>query len=399
MRVGAWHQMGDRSQRLVLEQIQAGRGAGVVVSPRDLPLPNAIGYAEQYRDLGAELLLDLQFYFPEFTNDRLDTYPPQRHRAAISQLANLSSTSLQELSTDIATVSRDLHATGVLAPALLYQAARPDISQSNARLFISARRAADDLGLPCYATVFLARSATSSDNTMFSALSDATALSADGWYYGYEFPPERIPSAKAETLRCAAAGLTLACTGKPVFHAYAGPMAIVSPCFGASATGIGHFQNTWSFNPGRWKTASDQGGGGEAPPRFFSTTLWGTIVYPDEVFQLPQPLRTQILSISPYSANLSSPQPSPWSRWDANKHLVYAQVTALQDLFAAATLDEATGRSSAILSEAVSIHAQIAATGLHLRDATSSYQANWLGALNDLHSQHDGDFQYLEMIS
>ena len=36
MNRGAWHQCGDRSQRLVIEQLEAGRGVGVILSPRDL---------------------------------------------------------------------------------------------------------------------------------------------------------------------------------------------------------------------------------------------------------------------------------------------------------------------------------------------------------------------------
>ena len=399
MKGGPWHQMGDRSQRLVLEQLQAGLGAGVVVSPRDLPYPNAAAYSQQYRDLGAEVLLDLQFYFPDFTNDRLDTYPTEPYRSSIAQQGTVPSTSIDLLTTHIAMANRDLRTTAVLAPALLYQAARPDISQLNSTLFTCARRAAQDLGLPCYATVFLARSATSSDGTALSSLSDATALNADGWYYGYEFPAERIPSSRAEALRCAVSGLYLASTGKPLMHTYAGPMAVLSPAFGATAAGIGHFQNTWQFNPGLWRAASDQGGGGEAPPRFFSTTLWGTIVYPDEVFQIPAPLRANILTLSQYSLALGSPQSASWSRWDANKHLVCAQCTALQDVFAMGSAHDALSHSSDILQNAASLHAQIAATGLVLRDATSSYQVNWRTALQDLLAQHDEDFDYLEMIA
>ena len=36
MRRGAWHQFGDRSQRLVLEQLQGGVGVGAIIAPATL---------------------------------------------------------------------------------------------------------------------------------------------------------------------------------------------------------------------------------------------------------------------------------------------------------------------------------------------------------------------------
>ena len=56
MRRGAWHQCGDRSQKLVEEQLQQNAGVGVIISPRDLSRKNAITYAARYQALGAELL-------------------------------------------------------------------------------------------------------------------------------------------------------------------------------------------------------------------------------------------------------------------------------------------------------------------------------------------------------
>ena len=47
MKRGAWHQCGDRSQKLVVEQLTAGHGVGVILSPRDLS-DMAVKYAAQY---------------------------------------------------------------------------------------------------------------------------------------------------------------------------------------------------------------------------------------------------------------------------------------------------------------------------------------------------------------
>ena len=52
MRRGPWHQFGDRSQKLALEQLEQGTGVGVILSPRDLQTHNANNYAQQYHALG-----------------------------------------------------------------------------------------------------------------------------------------------------------------------------------------------------------------------------------------------------------------------------------------------------------------------------------------------------------
>ena len=286
MRRGPWHQFGDRSQKLVIEQLQQGSGVGVVLSPRDLARNNAIEYAQRYHGLNAHVLIDQQFYVPDFTNPNLNSYPMSHCRTAAAQLHQIADPDLAALATELYAVNNELSADGLIAPALVYEAGRPDIVQLNRRLFTAAKQAGNSLGIPTYATVILGRSATSSDQTMNAILSQATALNSDGFYYGFEFSPERIPSSREFVSRCCAAGLVLACTGLPVLHAYAGPMALLSLAFGATGSAIGHSQNLWQFTPSRWATSTGQGGGGKAPPRFFSSSLWGTIVYPDEVAQL-----------------------------------------------------------------------------------------------------------------
>ncbi len=68
MQRGIWHQFGDKSQRLVLEQLQHHNGVGVILSPRDLSYDHAIEYAGKYRASNAEVLIDFQFYIPHFSN-------------------------------------------------------------------------------------------------------------------------------------------------------------------------------------------------------------------------------------------------------------------------------------------------------------------------------------------
>ena len=396
MRRGAWHQCGDRSQRLVEEQLQRGAGVGVIISPRDLARGNAIQYAERYRDLGADLLLDHQYYIPEFTNRFLDSYPISRFRRGISSLNRISDLDLSDFMNQLRVDHQELRATGVIAPAVVYEAGRADIVQLNSRLFAAAKRVGDDLGIPTYATIVLGRSVTASDQTMRAVLSQATALNSDGSYFGFEFEDERLPSSRETVRRCCEAGLVLACTGRPLLHAYAGPLGLLSFGFGACAVGIGHSQNLWKFSRGRWQPPAVQGGGGDAPPRFFSTALWGTIIYPDEIVQLPASLRTQILTQSPFSNRVASNL--NWNRWDSGKHLVYIVASTLAETAAITNLRQYTNSVIQRLGRTVQLHQAIQQSGVFLADNTNAYQENWRLALQDLLRDNAGDFDYFELL-
>lgn len=393
---GAWHQCGDKSQRIVLEQLQRGTGVGVILSPRDLPMHKAVEYAEQYRAHGAHVLIDQQFYEPAYSNKNLASYATNEYRRSVSQLRQITDEQLTALSVALQQIHRDLSAEGVLAPALVYETGRPDITEVNARLFGAAKQVGDNLGIPTYATVVLGRSATTTIDTINASLSHATSLNADGWYYAFEFEPARVPAERDAVYRCCVAGLTLACTGRPVLHAYAGPLALLSMGFGATAAAIGHSQNLWKFSRSRWQPSSGQGGGGGAPPRFFSGSLWGTIVYPDETAQLSNPLRTRVLTLSPFSEPVGASR--DWSKWDANKHLINVIATTVSEL--AETNEPRANVQAAIdrLEEAVRLHSNIAQAGVQLRDDTNVYQAHWAAALGDLLNGNGSDFDYLSLL-
>lgn len=183
-------------------------------------------------------------------------------------------------------------------------------------------------------------------------------------------------------------------------HAYAGPMALLSLGFGATGAAIGHSQNLWQFTCSRWAPPPSQGGGGAAPPRFFSSSLWGTITYPDEVAQLNVALRNQVLTHSPFSTVVSSTSPSAgWPRWDANKHLVNVICRMVSNIAANNDVRANANAAITLLQRAVTLHGNIAANGVVLRDDTNRYQRNWLDAMNDLLNNQSSDFGYLALLS
>lgn len=120
MRRGAWHQCGDRSQRLVGEQLQQGAGVGVIISPRDLSRTNAIAYAGRYQALGAEVLLDNQYYIPEFTNGHFDSYPISRFRQGVSSLNKISDQDLTDFRNELRVDHEELKADAVSSRQRLF---------------------------------------------------------------------------------------------------------------------------------------------------------------------------------------------------------------------------------------------------------------------------------------
>jgi len=399
VRRGLWHQCGDRSQLLVKEQIEHGAGVGVIISPRDLAFHKAVEYSQIYHDLGVQVLIDPQFHVPQFSNSNLASYPIDEFRARISQMQPLTSEDLEGIANSLRTINSEINSDGIISPAVVYEAGRSDIVQLNSQLFAVSRQVGDELGISTYATVVLGRSVASSDQIQRAILAPVTSLNADGWYFAFEFEPERIPSSQDTVYRCCEAGIRLACTGKPVLHAYAGPMALLSFGFGATGAAIGHCQNLWKFCLGRWHPPSGRGGGGEAPSRFFSSSLWGTIIYPDEVTILPTDLQAQILTSSPFSSQVTPGQPFlRLRRWDANKHLVYSICSTVAEI--AETNDPRRNATDAIniLQNAVNLHGDIAGRGHTLSDNTNAYQESWRTALSELLTNRSSDFAYLELL-
>jgi len=371
----------------------------VIISPRDLSFTKAEEYAPQYADAGAEILIDQQFYIPESTVGNLDTYPISAHRNAVSHLNQIGDADLSKLSSNLRIINAQLRTSAVLAPAVVYEHGRPDIVDLNAKLFSAAKAVAGDLGIPCYATVVLGHSATASDATTDVALSAATALQADGWYFAFEFNGERVPSSHSLVLRYLKAGLSLACSGKPVLHGYVGPLAPLALSCGASAVGVGHSQNLWQFTRARWEPADPAGGGGGAPPRLFSKALWGTIIYEDEFALLSQAVRNQVLTPTPFSAPVSATPPYlPWGRWDANKHLVHTICKTIEELAQRVDAEVILDAVVQLLAGAARLHSAIATEGIQLADSTGSYQVPWRAALISLKAGQSEDFELLRML-
>lgn len=400
MNRGAWHQFGNNSQKLAVEQLQHGAGAGVIISARDLAPAKLLEYAPQYRALGASVILDQQFYLPDSDVGKLADHPISRFRESVSKLNRISDADLASLQAELQRVSNALGTDAILAPALVYESGRRDIVDVNEKLFRAAKAVGDNLSRPTYATVVLGAGATTSDHGIAEVLDAATALAADGWYFAYEFDDGRVPSSEQKILRWAKAGLTLATTGKPLLAAFAGPLALLAPSFGATAAGVGHSQNLWKFDRSRFQPPpGGGGGGGDAPPRFFSSGLWGTIVYPDEIASIGQQLANEVLCASPFRAGVTSKQPFlEWSRWESNKHLVYVICRECQGLFDLGDPLAALALAKSRLVAAVQLHSRIVAGGLTLKDDSFAYQKTWHAVLARLESECAVDYEYLTLL-
>jgi hypothetical protein len=343
--------------------------------------------------------LDQQFHNPKFSNREMGSYPTQQFRKSISELNKIDDTELSELAGALETTNRAVSANGIIAPAVVYQGNSAQIIDLNARLYNCAKSVGNNLGIPTYATVVLARSATSTEQVTDDLLSSVTGLNADGWYYAYEFPPERLPANIDDVYRCCSAGLTLACTGSPVLHAYAGPIGLLSMGFGASAVGIGHSQTLWKFTADHWQGLRKRGGTSRAPARLFSRALWGTIVAPDELAQLSTSLQREIISPSPYSQAVESDPTFVWPKREAYKHLVYIISSEVETMANARNPKANMHHAIALLSGAEALYRQIRSGGIAVRDEADSYQGAWKKACHNLLESRSQDYDLLELLS
>lgn len=396
MQRGAWHQLGWQHQKMVIEQLQHQAGVGVILSPRDLSFTRAQEYVPQYKAAGASVIVDPQWHVPAFTNTQLDDYPTAELRASVTDLVDISDSALDDLRRKLVAENAALQTDAMVAPAIVYAAGRQDIVQLNARLHETACIAAQELGIPCYGTAFIGESVTNSQQLVESTISSITSLKCDGWYFGFEFSAERIPSSTDAVYRCLRAALLLALTGKPVMHAYAGPMGILSFAAGCNAAASGPSQKQWRFCPERWEPSSTTGGNNAAPARYFSRRLWGTIVFPDETALLPLAVQNLVFEQTPFA---HIPLPTTWTKTEATKHLTYSICKGIEHVASHAGFAACRHAAEAILSDAVSLHSQIAVQqAIQLKDDSACYQANWRAALNILGQNHGDDFDFLDLL-
>lgn len=396
MRVGTWHQSGHNSQKMIIDLIENGIGSGVIISSRDVPRHKAIEYSSIYRSKGCEVIIDLQFCKPDFSNPKMQTYETFDFRQSIARLNTISDTEIENLKTAIANINTEIGTTAILAPAVKYEAGRPDICDLNKKLFDISKTVGDSLSIPTYATVIVGNSATSSMDTVNNILSEATSINCDGWYLGFEFEThERVTSSVRGVYNCCSTQLKLVNTGKPVLFAYAGPLGLLSYGVGVTGIGIGHWQNLWQFTRDRFDEGESGGGGGDAPARYFSRSLWGTIVYPDEVRLLSPEMRSIVHTQSPFSPpNFQSIQ--PWDKWSSYKHLLYVIGDTLNQVRRGETPRARLENAKIVLQTAIQTHNRIS---FDLKDNTDSYQANWITVIDRLLRDNFSDFEFLEIMS
>ena len=400
MNKGAWLQFGDRSQKMALEHLNAGFGVGCILSQRDLNFKLSKEYAPQYASLGAEVLWDSQFYMPGVDTRNSKTFPTDVCRTVLGTLRDSDTTYYDRLSTKLEEVNRLLNCSSILAPAVVYESVNSDIVEVNINLYKAAERVGNALGLPTIATIVLGNSCFVSEESVRGVLNEVTSLQPDGWYIAFEFDECRIPNNRHQIQMCLESILTFAMTGKPVLHAYAGPLGLLSMGFGAQAVGIGHAQNTWRFTKSRF-IPSEGNGGGKAPPRFFSEALWGTIVSPDEVELLPKTLQAKVLTTNTFSNSLiASAQVShaEWTRWDANKHLVAQIAKKIGEIATKQTIDDKLNTAINTLKDAELLHKKIKAEGIPLKkESVNQYQTIWREVAESVRQSQAEDFEWLEL--
>lgn len=393
MRKGLWHQCGHQSQNIVSDQLAHKNGVGAIISVVNVSRRRAGEIASAYRNAGADILIDLQVYNPGFGNAKLDEYGLAAARQSTGALSALSPRDRKTLSREIRALNSEVGASAVLAPATIYQPERLDIVDINEQLFEAGKSAADALGLPVYATVVLGEGFLKAPDLAESALSRATALAADGWYFAIENNTDPLPRDEDFVWLFVNSILSLACTGLPVLGAFSGPAALLAISAGATGVGVGHWKNLWQFNSGRFEI-SDKNGGAAPAPRYFSSILWSTIVLPDETANLGDALWNKIKVDSPYAPRSASD--GLWTLRHSHNHLLSVLGQQIERRMRAPSLRSLARQSVSDLLEASRTHAQIEKKLGIVRDSSNLHQHVWAGALTRLLSQREGDFAFID---
>jgi hypothetical protein len=133
-----------RFEGILKNNLQESRGAAHQIRQKRIPQNgqsftpvNGLGI------LHGRLLLDLQFFRSTFENRHTPSYELDAYRQSVSELKKLSSSQLTGLTRSIEKLNRRFRTVGVIAPALMYEAERPDIADLNRTLFEAAKSAAE----------------------------------------------------------------------------------------------------------------------------------------------------------------------------------------------------------------------------------------------------------------
>ncbi|MBM7845370.1 hypothetical protein [Herpetosiphon giganteus] len=397
MKRGVWFQYGSGSQKIMLDLAKTGVGQGAVFSPRDISQNSMITNAKKLKKLGFELMIDQQYHIPSYSNKNLQSYSMNNHRNRISKLVEIDSDGLLSLQRDLLFINEKVGTNAVIAPAVIYEASDDKITDLNEKLFKAAKQVGDNLGIPTYASIIIGRSAVISDSNIMALLSDITRLNADGWYFSFEFSDEKMPSNPDEIYSFLKAGLLLANTGKPLFHAFAGPLGLLSYAFGSTAVGVGQIKNLWQFTRSRWVVRTTKFIPKKHPPKFFSYPLWGNIVHPDETGNLIPILRSKILEYSPYSEQVEKEidnWPSPYPK----KHLLYILSKQIEEIASKNNIRESAIYAIKKLNQSQKIQEEIINSYITIRDPLLKVQKNWLRGLNKYVQDMNDEFDYLGFL-
>lgn len=401
MHTGLWHQLGDRSQLLAREQLTIRGLGGVILSPRDLSKQNAEKYGRDYQSLGAEVIFDPQFYIPQHLVGKQNTYEDLiDFRISVSRLAENSATEFRLLSRKLRTLTQQLSCTAIMAPAVAMDAGQPDQLKVNLALLDAAIATGSTLQLPVYGVIPVGESLALSENELADVLSGFTTRDVDGWILMMDLGSDGFCRSVHHASPLCRSVLRLAQSGKPVMHGCAGANCLLSLACGANAFGMTHSKNMWRLPLSRFEP-KEGGGGGAAPTRLFSGALWSTLVFPDELVQLPRRLRAMILETSEWvniNPNDRQYYPAAISQWDAYKHLLHVVESVAGNILLQPSIVSRFQSVVDHLESAQILFSQIQSY-YEPKDMASGHHQAWLDVLAQTRADRHADFDYIDLIS
>jgi len=373
---GFYHQLGNNDQIRCLNLLKEGRGAGVILSPRDIKNDNLfVDYTNKYKSTNTEVLIDPQLYTSDSAQLRLNDDEIDNTAAWIDREVSdpLIRSSMQK--------QYNLLPSRYIIPSPFATSITDTWLNILKNCVFEALQWRYDLKIQSeiYATLAISVNIITDKELRLKLLDSISGLSVDGFYLVTDIPVR--PSNPQMLVGLMDIIFHLKSNSFKILLGYTEPYAILNFPLGLDGFASSGLKNRRSFQPSQWKKTVTSGG--QAPKffNFWSPVLLDSIRFPDEAEELQRAgLWTQIYSLSPYAERLDNKSPKAlfdekeMTKTDiANNYSV--MMVEIAKRFRNSNYVERTEIVREMISSAKAMRERISRQGIAIRDSYPPYDA------------------------
>lgn len=369
-----YFQLGYQDQTRALELLEAGVGAGAILSPRHLP--NRLGrVADAVNALGRQVMVDPQLYNPNYQHS--EEYPVIG-QTTIGEYGGFRPSA--DFVCRLVDFQLDLGVTSVILPMPVLSAFSTEWIDglrrtiSYAQTHLSTRGFGGDV----LASLPLDYRLLEESKVRQQILDRITALDVDGFYLACASPDDSVfPTRSAYLLGQMDFIFRLKQNRYKVILGYTSYSAMMFFPFGLDGFCSGGHSNRRRFAIEEWEgDVDDEEGRRNAPlPRYASLNLLGTLVYPDEPDLLFSRGQWAEVDQSPYSSMLfdgqvPSSKRASWKQKVSFMHYMWT-CNRLANEFAELDREGRISRVRGRIAHALQLHEQFERHSIRLRTESS----------------------------